>query len=128
LKAEERKVREGMPVDRRLEDVTDDLTGGRVGGSSVGRREQVRASGLRCRWESRASERPWRGTPRGPQPRLPVTGLSPRRQRHGWGTAVAWTGSIGGGGCKCDANAMVVKHKSLADTGGLIFKVMVSSS
>jgi hypothetical protein len=56
--------------------------------TSVGRREQVGASGLRCRWESRAGGRPWRGTPRGPRPRRPVTGSSPRRRRHGGGTAV----------------------------------------
>jgi hypothetical protein len=85
LKAEERKVREGVPVGRKLEDVTDDLTGGRAGGSSVGRREQV--------GQSRAGGRPWRGTPRGPRLRRPVMGSSPRRQRHGGGTAVAWTGS-----------------------------------
>jgi hypothetical protein len=56
--------------------------------TSVGRREQVGASGLRCRWESRAGGRPWRGTPRGPRPRRPVTGSSPRRRRHGGGTTV----------------------------------------
>jgi hypothetical protein len=44
LKAEEHEVREGVPDSRRLKDVTDDLAGGRAGGSSVGRREQVGSS------------------------------------------------------------------------------------
>jgi hypothetical protein len=48
LKEEEREVQEGVPDDQRLKDVTDDLAGGRAGGSSAGRREQVWSLGLRC--------------------------------------------------------------------------------